>query len=135
MVVDLSQLTPQTPVSAAIDMLRKSVDPPLPIVVNWRDLETNVNIQAASPVQMDGVPKIRLGTALDNLVKAISDPTFPDYPVEYRVDKGVVAIATITGLPKTKMEARVYDIIDLVGQPASYSQMGQMMGMMGGMAA
>jgi len=131
--VDLSQLTPTTAVDAAIDMLRKSVTPPLNIVVLWRDLQVNVLIEPTAPVSMDGAPKIKLGTALENLVKAISDPAYPENPVDFVVNKGVVTIATTAGLPAKKMETKVYDISDLVGQPASYSQMGQMMGMMGGM--
>ena len=51
------------------------------------------------------------------------------------MDSGVVIIATVNGLPQKKMETRVYDITDLVGQPANYAQMGQMLGMMGGMLA
>ncbi len=130
--VDLSQITSATPLSTAVEIIRKSVVPPLNILVIWRDLLTNVNIEPTSPVNMEGLPKVRLGTALDNLVKAISDPTYPDYPVEYVVNKGVVTIATTAGLPQRKMEARVYDITDLVGTQANYAQMGQMMGMYGG---
>jgi len=132
MEVDLSQLTFTTPMNTAIDIIRKSVEPALNISVNWRDLQTNVAIEPTSAINMDGLSKVKLGTALDNLVKAISDPANPDYPVEYVVNKGVVTIATSTGLPTKKMEARVYDISDLVGQQANYAQMGQMMGMMGG---
>ncbi|MCU0917508.1 MAG: hypothetical protein MUC88_23530, partial [Planctomycetes bacterium] len=132
-VVDLSQLTPQTPVSEAIDIMRKTVTPPLNIVVLWRDLQMNVSVEPTTEIGMDGLPNIRLGTALENLVKAISDPAYPDNPVDFVVNKGVVTVATLYGLPQKKMETRVYDIADLVGQAANYATMGQMMGMFGGM--
>jgi Ca-activated chloride channel family protein len=98
--VDLSQITAATPLSTAIKILRKSVNPPLNIVVIWRDLQENVSIEPTSPINMEGLTKVRLGTALDNLMKAISDPTYPEYFVEYVVTNGVVTIATTAGLPQ-----------------------------------
>ena len=71
MYVDLSQLTGQTPLATAIDVLRKSVDPPLNIVVLWRDVQTNLSVDPASPINIDGSPKIRLGTALNLLAKGL----------------------------------------------------------------
>ncbi|MCL5280769.1 MAG: hypothetical protein M1376_12780 [Planctomycetes bacterium] len=71
MYVDLSLLTSQMPLATAIEVLRKSVDPPLNIAVLWRDLEVNLNVLATSPINIDGSPKIRLRTALDLLAKGL----------------------------------------------------------------
>ncbi|MBP7050322.1 MAG: hypothetical protein KBE65_04840, partial [Phycisphaerae bacterium] len=131
--VDLSGITRDTPANEAFEVLRDSVQPPLNLVVLWRDLEENVGIDPASPVQFDGPASARLGTALDSMLRAISDPLVPDNPVEYVVNRGVVTIATRDGLPETKLETRVYDVSDLVSPPASGMSGGMMGGMMGGM--
>ena len=60
--------------SAAIDILRKSVEPPLNISVVWRDLRDTINVEPTSPINMDGLPKVKLSTALKTLCKAVSDP-------------------------------------------------------------
>jgi hypothetical protein len=73
MEVDLSQLSPQTPLAAAIEILRKSVEPPVNIVVLWKDVETNLFVQPSSPANFEGSPRTRLGTALDLLVKGLYD--------------------------------------------------------------
>ena len=63
-VVDLSAMTQQTPAAEAFEILRHSVEPPLNLVVIWRDLFDNANVEPTSPVQMDGPASIQLGTAL-----------------------------------------------------------------------
>ena len=131
--VDLSGITRDTPANEAFEILRSAVQPPLNLVVLWRDLEENVGIDPASPVQFDGPASARLGTALDSMLRAISDPLVPDNPVEYVVNRGVVTVATRDGLPRTKLETRVYDVSDLVSPPASGMSGGMMGGMMGGM--
>ena len=65
--VDLSAITQQTPASEAFEILRNSITPPLNIVVLWRDLLDNANIEPSSPVQFDGPAAVKLGTALENL--------------------------------------------------------------------
>jgi len=45
-VVDLSALTPTMPFSAAIDEMKNSVDPPLRIVVLWRDIYDNAELRS-----------------------------------------------------------------------------------------
>ncbi|HSW02797.1 MAG TPA: hypothetical protein VLI39_21715 [Sedimentisphaerales bacterium] len=132
--VDLSAITQTTPAGEAFEILRRSIDPPLNIVVLWRDLMENANIESSSPVDFDGPPSIRLGTALDNMASALSDPLAgPDYRVDYVINRGVVTVATREGLPAKKMETRVYDVSDLVSPPANYGGMAGMMGGMGGM--
>ena len=50
-VVDLSSLSPQMPLAEAVETLRKSVDPPLNIVVLWNDLTENLGgTEASTPI-------------------------------------------------------------------------------------
>ncbi|MEN6335687.1 MAG: hypothetical protein ABFE01_15660 [Phycisphaerales bacterium] len=134
--VDLSAITQTTPAGQAFEILRNSVNPPLNIVVLWRDLQENAQVDASSPVEFDGPANTRLGTALDNMVGALTDPLATDdsYKVDYVVNRGVITVATRYGLPEKKMETKVYDVSDLVSPPANYGGMAGMMGgMMGGM--
>jgi tetratricopeptide (TPR) repeat protein len=132
-VVDLSRLSPTMPFSEAIDIVRNSVEPALKVVVLWRDLLDNAEIEPTTAINMDGIPAVRLRTALENLLKAVAGG-FAD--LGYVVENGVITVATVESLP-SKMETRVYDITDLVGEPANFRQMGGMgmmgMGGMGGM--
>lgn len=122
-VVDLSALTPTMPLSAAIDEIKNAVDPPLKMVVIWRDLYDNANVDAQTEINMDGLSEVRLGTGLDNLLKAVTGGLGED--IGYIVEDGVITIATTLSLP-SKLETRVYDIADLVGQQANFQQAGMM---------
>ncbi|MEN6577642.1 MAG: hypothetical protein ABFD90_14960, partial [Phycisphaerales bacterium] len=132
--VDLSAITTTTPASEAFDILRNSVTPPLNLVVLWRDLYENANVEPTTGVDFDGPASARLGTALESMVAALSDPLYPENPVDYVVNRGVVTVATRDGLPRKKLETRVYDVSDLVSPPSTGQNMmgGGMMGGMGG---
>lgn len=114
--IDLSALTLDTPFSEAIDLLRNSTQPPLRIVVLWRDLSENANIERVTPIRIDGVPGIRLRTGLEILLMAVSG-SFAE--LGYVVEHGVIIIATKQSLP-AKMITRVYNISDLVARPARF---------------
>ena len=129
-VVDLSELTPEMPASQAIEIIRRKVEPPLNIVVLWREMLENAQIEPSTPINMDGPANAKLGTALENLLNALSNPAV-GITIDYVINKGVITVGTQESLPQKKMETRVYDVSDLVGEPANYAQMGSMMGMMG----
>jgi hypothetical protein len=109
-------LTYNTPFGEAIDILRNSTRPPLNIVVLWRDLYDNADVEPSTPIYMDGVSGVRLRTALDLVLRAVSSP---GAELGYIVEGGVITIATRDSLP-TKRVTRVYDISDLVHPPANY---------------
>ncbi|MGE5297139.1 MAG: hypothetical protein ACM3VT_20130 [Solirubrobacterales bacterium] len=111
-IVDLSSLTQQTPANEAFVILRNSVQPPLNLIVFWRDLLDNANIEPTSPIEMNGPANIRLGTALKSLLDAISDPlaTGKEYRVDYVVTGGTITVATRLGLPQRRLETHVYDV-------------------------
>jgi len=115
------------PFGEAIDILRYSTNPPLNIIVLWRDLSEKADIDKTTPIGMDGVSGIPLGKHLELLLLSVSAGS--NAKLGYVVDKGVIIIATIESLPK-KEKTRVYDITDLVAEPANYSWR-NMMGPMG----
>ena len=132
-IVDLSNLTSTTAFAEVITQLESSVDPPLQIQPNWKDLLDNAEVEQTTPAGMDPLTGVKLRKALEVLLAGISSE-FAE--VSYVVDEGIILIATVDTLPK-KMVTRVYDITDLVGEPANYGgmqgmMMGRMMGMMSG---
>ena len=115
-VVDLSELTSEMPFSEAIGILKNSVDPPLRIVVLWRDLYDNADIDQTTPINMDAISAIPLGPALKLLLESVSGG-FAD--LGYVVENGVITIATVEALP-SPLVTLVYDVGDLLGRPADY---------------
>ena len=115
--VDLSALTFHTTFSEAIELLRNSTEPPLKIVVLWRDLSENANVERDTPIKIDGFSGgIRLRTCLELLLMAVSSGFDR---LDYVVKDGIIIIATKDSLPD-KMRTRVYDISYLVAAPARY---------------
>jgi Flp pilus assembly secretin CpaC/tetratricopeptide (TPR) repeat protein len=115
-IVDLSELTSEMPFSEAMGVLKNSVDPPLRIVVLWRDLYDNADIDQTTPINMDAISAIPLGAALKLLLESVSGG-FAD--LDYVVENGVITIATVEALP-SPLITLVYDVTDLLGRPADY---------------
>jgi len=130
-IADPSRFSRNMPFGEAIDILRYSTDPPLNIVVLWRDLAEKADIDRTTPIGMDGVSGIPLGKHLELLLMSVSAGS--NAKLGYVVEKGVIIIATTESLPN-KARTRVYDITDLVSEPANYSWRGLMgpMGLFGG---
>ena len=114
-IVDLSGLMPQMSFSDGIEELRNSVEPPLNTIVMWRDLEENAAIYRATPINMDGISGVKLGTALRLLLKSVDN--FAE--LGYTVKDGLIIIATKASLPKA-FETSIYDVTDLTGRPPDY---------------
>jgi hypothetical protein len=115
------------PFGEAIDILRYSTSPPLNILVLWRDLADRADIDRTTPIGMDGVSGIPLRQHLELLLLSVSAGSAAK--LGYVVNHGVIIIATTESLPN-KAKTRVYDITDLVSEPANYSWR-NMMGPMG----
>ncbi len=109
-IVDLSELAQETPFSEAIQVLRGSVDPPLKVVVIWRDLYENAGIEPTEPINMEGVQQISLGAALEVLLKSVSSGT--GIGLRYAVKAGVITIGTDQTVQPT-LETRIYEIAGL----------------------
>jgi hypothetical protein len=136
-IVNLPDLTATTSFAEVITQLENSVEPPLQIQPNWKDLLEVAQIEPITAAGMDPLTGVKLRKVLEVLLAGLSsfDVAF-DVELGYVVDEGVIVIATTDALP-TKMETRVYDITDLVGQPAQYGglqgmMMGRMMGALSG---
>lgn len=95
--VDLSIFQPEMSFSEALEVLKNSVDPPLRIVVLWRDLLDNAEVEQTAAINMDPIPSVPLGTALELLLKSVSHGTAE---LEYVIERGVITIATADSLPK-----------------------------------
>jgi Flp pilus assembly secretin CpaC len=120
-IVDLSQLTPQTPFGEAIELLKHSVDPPLQMFVVWRDLYDNADVDQTTPINMDPISGVPLKNALGLLLEAVSGGFVN---INYLNEGGIIKIATAESLPPV-MNPLVYDITDLIGRPADfYAQSG-----------
>ncbi len=115
-IVDLPGLTPEMPFSEAIEELKKSVEPPLRIVVFWRDLYDNADIDQTTAINMDAILAVPLGRALELLLRSVSGGFVE---LGYVVENGVITIATKESLP-SKLETRVYDVRMLIGRPADF---------------
>jgi type II secretory pathway component GspD/PulD (secretin)/tetratricopeptide (TPR) repeat protein len=114
--VDLSALAPDMPFEEAIEVIKNAVDPPLKIVVRWKDLEENAYIERDTVIGMRGLVGIPLGKGLRELLDSVSGGVAK---VDFAVEDGIVTIALVESLP-TKLITRVYDITELVGAPANY---------------
>jgi hypothetical protein len=94
----------------AIDLIKYCVDPPLPIVVIWKDLYDNADIDRTTPIDMDEISGISPGSALKLLLASVSGSY---NQLGYIVEDGIIMIATVESLPDS-FETRVYDISDLL---------------------
>lgn len=131
---DPSAFKPDMPFREAVDILRNSTFPKLNIIVLWKDLEENADIYPDTPIGIDGVTGVSISRHLKSLLDGVSGGA--QEKLGYVVDEGVVVVSTLGSLPK-KMVTHIYDITDLVGQPAQYGgmqgiMMGRIVGMMSG---
>ena len=116
--VDLSPFSVEMSFGDAIEVLKYSVEPPLNIVVLWRDLYDNADIDRTTPINMDAISAVPLGTALKLLLKSVSG-RFAE--LDYVIKDGLVIIATKQTLPEiSKMKTQFYDTGTLLGEKADY---------------
>jgi len=101
-IVDLSVLTPETPIAEAVEILKRSVEPPLNIVVLWNDLMAFVSVEPSTPININGMPHMRLGTALDLLVRGF--PASSTKPM-WRIKGDVIVIGTVMTLGESNESA------------------------------
>ncbi len=124
--IDLLDLTPAMTFNEVIERLKNSVEPPVQIQPNWRDLLENAEVEHSTPAGMDPLTGVTLRKALEILLAGVSSIDFAQ--VIYVVDEGVILIGTEDML-EIPMVHRVYDISDLVSEPANYGQIGRSLGL------
>ena len=113
---DLSGLTSDISFSEAIDIFRNSTQPPLNILVLWKDIEENSDVTKATTIGMNAISGISLG---DNLKYVLMTVSSNPKSLGYVVNKGTIIIGTRDSLPNKRV-TRVYDITDLLMPPANY---------------
>ncbi len=99
--VDLSEIKPELLFNEAIEIIKESIDPPLQIVVMWRDLYDNAEVEQTTPVDMDGLYSVRLGTGLKLLLRSVHEK------LGYEVRDDIITIATKGSLPSLDKTAGV----------------------------
>lgn len=87
--VDLSMLSPEMPFSEAIEYIKNAVEPPLPIVVLWKELLEDCEIEPTTPIDMDGLHNVKLKAVLKTLLQAVSG-SIAD--ISYQIDDDVIVI-------------------------------------------
>jgi len=102
----------------AIDILRNCTTPPLNIVVLWKEIEENAGVYKDTAIGLDGISGLRVRQYIEMLVLSLSGGA--SAKLGYVVNNGVVTIGTVDSLPVPKRVTRVYDISDLVAEPANY---------------
>ena len=115
--VDLSALTPDTPLNEAIEIIRNSVDPPLKIIVFWKDLSDNAYIEPDTVIGMQGFSGSPIGETLRTMLTSISGGVAN---IDYAVKEGIITIATKESLPASKLITQVYNISEVVGAGANF---------------
>jgi len=124
-----SSVTIETPFREAIDILRHSTEPPLQIVVMWRDLEDNADVYEHTPVGINGISGIKVGTALNLVLESVSAQSFTR--IDYIVREGIIVIGTEATIGKRKMVTRVYDVSYLTSPAVGYGPVYPSLGMGG----
>jgi len=112
----LSALHPDMAFSEAIDVFRNSTDPPLNIIMLWRDIEANSDVDRYTTIGMEPVPGVSIGKNLELVLMAVSSNP---KSLGYVVDNGTIIVGTRDSI-RLKSETRVYNVTDLLGQPANY---------------
>ena len=113
--VDCSMLTDETPLSDALTFLAKSVQPHLPLMMMWNDLEYNAAIEKETPIGVSGMGRMTLRQALTTIARSVSAGGPRLILVK---GGGFVTLRTSQALLKDK-STRVYDVRDLVAPPST----------------
>ncbi|MBN1505959.1 MAG: hypothetical protein JW955_03890 [Sedimentisphaerales bacterium] len=113
-----ASFTPEMPFSEAVDILRNCTTPPLNIVVLWREIGENAGIYSETPIGISGVSGVAVRQSLELLLLSLSGGAAAK--LGYIVRGGVITIGTVDSLPAPRKVTAVYDITDLLAEPARY---------------
>ncbi|MFC1677959.1 hypothetical protein ACFL3G_12985 [Planctomycetota bacterium] len=116
--VDLSTIRPGVTFSEALDILRKSVNPQLNLIIFWRHLRESSSIDTDTPVYLDGIGEVPAGKALQLLLASVSNELTQ---LDYVIDGGVVIVGLKESIRRRKMTLRVYDSGFLTASPADFT--------------
>ena len=115
-VVDLSAFRSDMEFGDALEVLRNSIQPALPIVVLWRDLDENAFVDKSTPIGLEGTGEISIGKGLELLLTSVGGEAGE---LQYVIDGGVITIAS-KELELQRKVTRIYDMAELAASPSSY---------------
>ena len=121
--IDCSMLTEDTPLSEALMLLSESVEPRLPLLIHWKDLQMNALIEKETPIGVEGFGRLKLRQAL----KIILLSAVGREPKPVLVAEGGILILGTQQMQLNNKTTRVYEATDLLAVPStadSYSQSG-----------
>jgi hypothetical protein len=98
----------------AIDQIRYSVKPALPIVVLWPEIERNSFVRRDTPIGIEWNGKISVKKGLDILLRSVAQKG--GHKLQYNVDGGIITVAS-TKTKLSKPVLKVYDISELASSP------------------
>jgi hypothetical protein len=110
-IVDLSGLLPEMSFEEAVDVLKHSVEPPLQIAVMWNELSDNTEIDRGTPINMEGLPNVKMETALKLLLKAVAGGSDK---LAWKIEDSVIVIGThMTLEPQQQMAVEPLSAVDV----------------------
>jgi hypothetical protein len=115
--IDASSLRAETPLIEALELISGSLDPRLPVVVFWSDLQNNAFIDRDTPIGVDGFGVMPAAQALDIVLYSVSGSGMP---LKFTIDGGVLKIGTLRSL--SGKVTRVYSITDLLLPRANFDE-------------
>lgn len=98
------------PFGHAIHILRHATNPPVNIVVLWKDLKDNADIDPYTPIGMEGVTGVPLRTHLELLLQAVAGSG----PRLGHMVRGKVIVIGLKENLRRKQITRVHDIRDII---------------------
>jgi len=112
--VDFSLVNEETTLEEALQILSDSVQPQLPLVILWNDLEANAMVEKDMPIGIGGVGKVKLKQALELVLHSVSQRA--QTKLLLSLQGNVLTIGTQRGL-LVKSTTRSYSIEDIVAPP------------------
>jgi hypothetical protein len=109
-IVKLPDFAPDMTLEEVLQVIAHSVEPPLQVQPNWKDLADNGDILPTTPAEMSPFNSVKIGKALDVLMECLSSELAE---LGYTTDDGVITISTKKSL-KPKVYFSVYDISGLL---------------------
>lgn len=113
--VDCSMLSDDTPLSEALRLLAESVEPRLPLLIFWKDLQVNAFIEKETPIGVDGLGRIKLRQAMNIILRSVSAGGSRLVVV---TEGGMIKLGTEQTLLRNKA-TQVYPVQDLLAPPST----------------
>lgn len=115
---DLSVLREDVSIREALEIIRTSVEPPLPLIILWQDLSRNLLIEPDRPIGLEIRGKMSLGLALELILSSVS----PSGRKAVLLAEENVFLIVSPQFAATRIRPKIYDI----GELTSFGVLGEM---------